>query len=115
MPYLNRDLVDGRYIGSVAVDSAGVWLDVATDDYDTSTGEAVPASATIVDLFVYETSGEDPAYVLLRAHGAQADGTYTGALYVPAGTGRSIGCYLPDARVSTIAVSGTARVEIIAI
>lgn len=115
MPYLNRDRGDGRYIGSAVVDSAGVWVDLAYDDFNSSTAESIPDRAFIVDLFVQETSGEDPAYILLRAHGALADGTYTGALYVPAGAGRAFSCYLPDINsqggIQTIAVSGTARVE----
>lgn len=104
--------VDGRYIGSTAVDSEGAWTDVALDGLDSSTGEDVPeGDRVLVDLFVYNTSTTDPAYLLLRAHGAQADDAFTGALIIPAGTGRAFGLYLPDAPVSTVAVHGTARVE----
>lgn len=108
--------IDGRYIGSAAISSVDAWTDKALSALDSATSEAIPETArSLVDLFVYETSGEAPAYVLLKAHGALADDAFTGALIVPAGTGRSFGCYLPDAPISTIAVHGTARVEAIMI
>lgn len=108
--------IDGRYIGSTAVSSADAWTDVALDSLDSATGEAIPVGdRVLVDLFVYETSGEAPAYLLLRAHGELANDAFTGALIVPAGTGRPIGAYLPDAPISTIAIHGSARVEAILI
>lgn len=116
MPILSRDRTDGRYIGVTTVDSADVWVDVDLKDLDSSTGESIPDPPyALVDLFVYETSGANPCYVLLRPHGTQPDETYTGALYIPAGSGRSFGVYIADAPITTIAVSGTARVEAIMI
>lgn len=109
-----KDRVDGRFAGSTTVDSAAVWDDVGLDDLDTTTDSATPTQpVALADLFVYETSGENPAYVLLRAHGEQADEDYTGAFIIPAGTGRAFGVYFPDVPVTTISVSGTARVEAI--
>lgn len=117
MPALSRDRGDGRYVGSAVVDSAGVWVDLDYEDFAASTAETIPARAFIVDLFVYNTSSEDPAYVLLKAHGALADNAFTGALYIPAGAGRGFSIYFPDANsaagIQTIAVHGTARVEAI--
>lgn len=106
-----RNRVDGRYVGSKAVTSPEAWTDVPLKSLDSATGEAIPdADRTLLDLLVVETAGDAPAYVLLRPHGEQADETYTGAIMIPAGTGLPIGAYLPDAPISTIAVSGTARV-----
>lgn len=100
--------IDGRYAGSKAVASPGAWTDVALSSLDSSTGETPPeGDRTLVDLLVLETAGDAPVYILLRPHGEQADGTYTGAIRVPAGSGLPIGAYLPDAPITTIAVSGT--------
>lgn len=104
--------VDGRYVGSKAYASPGVWVDVPLKSLDSCTSEAIPdADRTLIDLLVVETAGDAPCYVLLRPHGAQADGTYTGAIMVPAGTGLPIGAYIPDQPITTIAVSGTGRVS----
>ncbi|MEZ4436743.1 MAG: hypothetical protein R3F65_30455 [bacterium] len=106
---------DGRYIGSKVVGSVGAWSDLALATLDSTTGEAIPDAPQLVDLFVHETSGESPVYLLLRPHGAQGDADLTGALMVPAGTARAIGAYLPDASISTISIHGSARVEAICI
>lgn len=106
------DRTDGRYIGSKTIASAGVWLDVPLKSLDTSTGEAIPdADRTLVDLLIVETAGDAPCYALLRPHGEQADGTYTGAIMIPAGAGLPIGAYLPDQPITTIAISGTCHVS----
>lgn len=115
MAYVNRSITDGRYIGQATVDSAGAWDDVAVTDYASSTTEAIPATARLVDLFVYNTSDTAPAYVLLRAHGTKDDADYSGALIVPALSGRGIGVNIPDMPITTIAVHGTARVEMVGV
>lgn len=111
MSFVNRDRTDGRYVGSKAVGGAS-WVDLAMADLDTATAEAIPSSARIVDLFVYN-AGEADAFLLLCPHGAKSDGVTTGALIVPAGQGRSFGLNLPDAAISTISVLGAVRVEAI--
>lgn len=113
MPFLNRNLHDGRYAGSTVVDSEGVWVDVDLADLDSSTAESLPETPILADLFVYETSGEAPAYLLFKGHGSLADNAFDGAMYIPAGQGRAFSMYIPDAPISTIALHGTCRVEAI--
>lgn len=114
MAHVTRSYTDGRYVGSKAVGEADVWTDVALSSLDSATAEAIPSTVRAVDLFFYN-SGEAAAHVLLRAHGTLDDSATTGALVVPAGTGRSIGVNLPDAPVSTIAVRGALHVEMIGV
>lgn len=106
---ISRDRSDGRFIGSKAISSPGAWVDVTLSSLETSTATALPEGVDreLLDLLVLETGGEDPCYVLLRPHGAQADDSFTGAIRIPAGAGLPLSAYLPDHPITTIAVHGT--------
>lgn len=116
MPFLDRSRFDGRDIGSLDVDVA-TWTDYSPDDFDSSTVSTID-STMFVDLFILNES-ESAGYVLLRAHGSQADDAFDGAIKVPAGGARSLGCYFPDLDggdgVTTISVIGTLHLEMVAI
>lgn len=115
MPYINRSTVDGRYVGQASVDSAGAWTDVAVTDYASSTSEAIPNTARLVDVFAYNESDTAPLYILCRAHGTKADDDYSGALIVPALSGRGVGLNIPDAPITTISINGVGRVEMVGV
>lgn len=111
---ISRDRSDGRFAGVAVVSSPpGEWVAVAVGDFiSIGAASSIPASAQVLDLFITETGGENPAYLLLRAHnsGTPEDPAETG-WRVEAGSSRAFACYLPDSPVQVISLYGSARID----
>ena len=111
MAALHQSRVDGRYVGVASIDSADAWTDVALSDYESITGEAIPATGvSLVNLLVRNDSAS-PAYLLLRASDSEAASAAV-ALEIPAGGAWSADINL-SAAVSTISVYGIAEISAI--
>lgn len=98
---------DGRYVGVAVVDSAGDWADLTAASLTSVTGEAIPVGAAFIDVVVRETSGESPAFLLLRA---SDDESTDDALMIGAGEVRAFGLAF-DEPVITLSLYGEARIE----
>lgn len=114
MARLDQSRLDGRYVGVASIDSVGAWTDVSLADLASLTDEDIPESGVaIVSVELRETSGTNPAFLLLRANDGEA-ASAAEALETPASAARGLNCYLSNP-VTTLSVYGQAQLSVFVI